>query len=329
MLTHYEFRENSWVRSSSMLEAALKDSQKASLSILGKIVKKIWQGKVSKEYLEGRTQASFGHLGERLLVNDDMLTDLTEASMRKIHVLCVVHKGWFVQSCNNHQNTVRLLKFLSAGGDDETTVDGRRLGFEIVIKLSPEPIFTLSTYGCAVPIQKIIGYESDGVMKLSLHAIDNVLCLVNVTSPCLGQPISKEIPTSKFFKEPVLHSKRIQVYSKALGQDERLISSSCFLLTCPGCSSCQECAIQKKAQQLACDQKSDMLELDEEDSLDLQKIMQNTDKDMVPQNMKLLWDQQVKQLSAKSTRGFRWDARFAQHIFICSHTMYIHRNTSI
>ena len=63
-----------------MLEAALKDSQKASLLILGKIVKKIWQGKVRKEYLEGRTQASFRHLGERLLVNDDVITDLSEGS---------------------------------------------------------------------------------------------------------------------------------------------------------------------------------------------------------------------------------------------------------
>ena len=79
-------------------------------------------------------------------------------------------------------------------------------------------------------------------MKLSLRAIDNVLCLVNSTSPCLGQLISEEIPMSKFLKEPVLHSKRMQVYSKALGQDERLISSSRFLLTCPGCSSCEECA---------------------------------------------------------------------------------------
>ena len=242
MLAHYEFRENSWVRSSNMLEAALKDGQKASLPILGKIVKKIWQGKVRKEYLEGRTQASFRHLGERLVVNDDVITDLSEGIMRKIRALCVAHEGWFMEPCNNDQNTTRLLKFLSAEGDDETTVDGRRLGFEILIKLSPEPIFTLSTYGCAVPVKKIIGYESDGVMKLSLRAIDNVLCLVNSTSPCLGQPISEEIPMSKFLKEPVLHSKRMQVYSKALGQNERLISSSCFLLTCPGCSSCQECA---------------------------------------------------------------------------------------
>ena len=242
MLAHYEFRENSWVRSSSMLKAALKDSQKASLPILGKIVKKIWQGKVRKEYLEGRTQASFRHLGERLLVNDDVIIDLSEGIMRKIRALCVAHEGWFMEPCNNDQNTTRLLEFLSAEGDDETTVDGRRLGFEILIKLSPEPIFTLSTYGCAVPVKKIIGYESDGVMNLSLRAFDNVLCLVNSTSPCLGQPISEEIPMSKFLKESVLHSKRMQVYSKALGQDERLISSSCFLLTCPGCSSCQECA---------------------------------------------------------------------------------------
>ena len=111
MLAHYEFRENSWVRSSNMLEAALKDGQKASLPILGKIVKKIWQGKVRKEYLEGRTQASFRHLGERLVVNDDVITDLSEGIMRKIRALCVAHEGWFMEPCNNDQNTTRLLKF--------------------------------------------------------------------------------------------------------------------------------------------------------------------------------------------------------------------------
>ena len=53
----------------------------------------------------------------------------------------------------------------------------------------------------------------------------------------------------------------------------------------------------------------DMVELVTDDSNDLFQIMTNTAKNDVPPDMKSLWESQMKQLSAKSKYGNRWDPR--------------------
>ena len=55
----------------------------------------------------------------------------------------------------------------------------------------------------------------------------------------------------------------------------------------------------------------DMIEFVEEDHADLQQILESTDSALIPPGMKLLWEQQMKQLSTKSSKGFRWNPRFA------------------
>lgn len=54
---------------------------------------------------------------------------------------------------------------------------------------------------------------------------------------------------------------------------------------------------------------TEKIELVVEDHLDLMEIVKITDPADVPSNLKLLWEQQMKQLSMKSSNGHRWDPR--------------------
>lgn len=63
-----------------------------------------------------------------------------------------------------------------------------------------------------------------------------------------------------------------------------------------------------KAKRLARDE--DTIELVEKDSMDMQEILNGISADEVPSTMKVLWEMQLKQLSAKYSKGHRWNPRF-------------------
>jgi hypothetical protein len=54
----------------------------------------------------------------------------------------------------------------------------------------------------------------------------------------------------------------------------------------------------------------DRIEFVDEDHADLVEIVSKTDTKDMPPEMKLLWEIQMKQLSAKSANGHRWDPRY-------------------
>ena len=53
------------------------------------------------------------------------------------------------------------------------------------------------------------------------------------------------------------------------------------------------------------------IELVEEDHADLVKIVESSDTTAMKPEMKLLWETQMKQLSVKSSNGYRWDPRYS------------------
>ena len=55
--------------------------------------------------------------------------------------------------------------------------------------------------------------------------------------------------------------------------------------------------------------KDEMVEFEESDSVDLKKLFDGIESKDVPPEMKLLWEVQMKQLSVKSSTGFRWHPR--------------------
>ena len=52
-----------------------------------------------------------------------------------------------------------------------------------------------------------------------------------------------------------------------------------------------------------------MIELVDEDSCDLIEIVKSSNIKDVPPNLRLLWEQQMEQLSKQSSNGYRWDPR--------------------
>lgn len=58
----------------------------------------------------------------------------------------------------------------------------------------------------------------------------------------------------------------------------------------------------------------DYVEFVDEDHADILDVVNTIDTSSLPPHMKLLWDDQMKQLSAKSPKGHRWDPR--QHCVI-------------
>ena len=52
------------------------------------------------------------------------------------------------------------------------------------------------------------------------------------------------------------------------------------------------------------------LNLVEKDRMDMQELLNGISADEVAFTMKVLWEMQLKQLSAKSSKGYRWNPRF-------------------
>lgn len=74
-------------------------------------------------------------------------------------------------------------------------------------------------------------------------------------------------------------------------------------------------SLQKKERQASCKGKKaedDMLVFEESDHKDLLKILEQVDNSEIPEDMKLLWSMQMRQLSSKSPKGYRWDPRLVK-----------------
>ena len=82
---------------------------------------------------------------------------------------------------------------------------------------------------------------------------------------------------------------------------------------CPRKSLVEKVAIEKKAKEKEKTKReeleAEMIALEEEDHSDLKTIMSNVNKENVPDDMKLLWEQQESILKASSVKGYRWHPR--------------------
>jgi hypothetical protein len=246
LLTNYEFDEDaSLITTQSVLQAALSENKKASSRSLGKNISEIWQGKVIREYSLSNSAYIYRHLKKRPLVScATILTDFNDATVKKFQSLCIAYPGWIVNSNCTTQKSLSILKIFSSDGE-ATTVHGRHMTFELLVELFPNPKLTLknlSTNRLAISLTDVKG--SHGT-ELCFRDIDNVMRLVEFAVPCLGHAISRNTATN-FLKLPVSSSRVISAHSKDLGNHEMLVSSSCLLLTCCGCSSCQNCAYALK-----------------------------------------------------------------------------------
>jgi hypothetical protein len=120
VLANYEFSKDACVSTLSVLEAASKENENVSVHSLGKIIKEIWKGSVSRQYSARR------HLRRRALMSCAIITELDDDVIKNIHALCAFHQGWFFNSQGgSNQKSLNLFKFVSPEDDEEhITVDG-------------------------------------------------------------------------------------------------------------------------------------------------------------------------------------------------------------
>jgi hypothetical protein len=126
VLANYEFSKDACVSTLSVLEAASKENENVSVHSLGKIIKEIWKGSVSRQYSASSCAYSYRHLRRRALMSCAIITELDDDVIKNIHALCAFHQGWFFNSQGgSNQKSLNLFKFVSPEDDEEhITVDG-------------------------------------------------------------------------------------------------------------------------------------------------------------------------------------------------------------
>ena len=104
------------------------------------------------------------------------------------------------------------------------SIDGHRLFVEIKIDLNVTPAVTISTCGKNVSLNDIKGEET---VKINLRTIDEAICIVENTSPCIGQAINLDDKVP-FLKSEVVDSKIVVVASRMEKLQELFPHRACF-----------------------------------------------------------------------------------------------------
>ena len=327
----------------AVLDAALAEKVNLTAISLGMLVKDVWERKVKKQK---RDQGSrFINLKKRTIKamqrNDTIIHELNDAIIESIRVLFCNRPGWIFNSSLDSSKSVTLTRLLSPHHREAVTIDGHYVTIELKMDMARTPSITISTCRKKVSLGEIIGVD---IQKISLRSIDEAMCLVENAPPCIGYAINAD-DESRYLKLEVAGSNAVAVTSENLECCKRLVSTSCLLFRFRG-KSCNNCLyieklyrnrsskrklssyvppekcnlrfmhqeglerkikVQRKIPRS--DSKRELIELVDEDNLDLMEIVKSTNIADVPSNLVLLWEEQMKQLSMKSSNGYRWDPR--------------------
>ena len=324
---------------------------------LGMYIKRIWNGRVKREYSPEEERYYYANLGKFSPSNEECLTVINEQMLSTINqFLQLKHRSWFIASKSFEKQCIFLMK--TNNQIDSTRIDGQCMVFLISIYLLPHPEVMFSTHRGEISMKRFVDVED---IELNLCAIHAAICLLEAATPCFGQPISPE-DSNDHYKTSVANSKIVLVSKTVEPQEEKeyIVSLSCSLLSISApnqttsISSCQECSyvfrlFKKKmskrrnsnsyqqAPHPKCNERflarkgleqkmnvmktnvkkeealrvreEDSVELVDEDHADLLEVVKKIDEASLPPQMKLLWAVQMKQLSKKSSKGYRWDPR--------------------
>ena len=136
----------------------------------------------------------------------------------------VVHLNWTIDlSCLN-ENSITLLKFPNAIMESSWMATNEYPP-KIIISLTPHSKIAIQTYGKEALFQDIKNVKD---VEVSLSSIDKAMCLLELTSPCLGYLIP--VSNSTVLNLPVLNSKVVVVKTDNLEAHKRLMSTSCLLV---------------------------------------------------------------------------------------------------
>lgn len=371
LLTNYEYVEGAFMATTSIRDAAVNAGHVVNLVTLGMYIKRIWNGKVKKEYLREKDQYFYKNLGKLSPSNEERLIVINEQTLSTINqFLQLKHQSWFIGTKSFEKQCIILMK--TDNQIDSTRIDGQSMAFKISIYLLPHPEIMFSTHRGDISMKRSMDVED---IELNLSAIRAAICFLEAATPCFGQPISPE-DTNDHYKTSVFNSKIVLVTNQTVEpqtEKEHIVSQSCSLLSISApnqttsISSCQECSyvfrlfkkkmrkrrnsnsyqqaphpkcnerflarkgleekmnviktnVKKKALRL---KEEDSVELVDEDHADLLEVVKKIDETSLPPQMKLLWTAQMKQLSKKSSKGYRWDPRYFITVYTVNYTTHV------
>ena len=136
-----------------------------------------------------------------------------------------------------NNKSIRLMRPRNPGRCKAVAIAGYRFTQEIEVDMVPRPEITIGTCGKQVSVSTIIG--KDTTTNITLRTIDRVICLLDYTTPCIGQIIEDE---DKFLKLGFAESKVVTLTFDSEEQRYQLMSTSFLLLqfcgnTCKSCSN--------------------------------------------------------------------------------------------
>ena len=233
IISHYEYCEGEFVDIKVMLDSALDENRAMNSSSLGMLIRDVWEGKVKpKTSLVGDIKKVTGYFNIRKRPNTDLhkcgaiISEFTDKTIEDLKLLCAGRPGWISDSSNIIKKSIRLIRPLTPCRSNAVAIDGYFLSFEIKINMVPKPTISISTCGREVSLCDIIGKDNT---EISLRTIDEAMCLLEHTSPCIGQQIDNE-NEDKFLKLEVSDSRVVTVTLDNGEKNQRLVSTSCLLV---------------------------------------------------------------------------------------------------
>ena len=345
---NYEYSAGDFLSTKTIFGDARRDHVAIHESLLGRVLHNIWGKKVEKVSPFSENGAGYANVRKRNVEDSysNEVQDFNDEMLKRINLICGNHEGWVV---NAAENRVSLLKLPSP---PEITIEGRRLVCEVIITLDPASI-AMRTHGKEVLLKDVFG--ADVGVPVSLYTIDTIVRLVEATSLCLGHLEIADENIGNFLQVPVSNSSVLEISMNDCSK-KMLVSTLIAVGTkaCKSCvysatlwknrerkrkivnrsslhSKCNlrylardglKKRINNQQKEMKADgkrekrMKEEMIEFLEDDSVDLKRILDEIKSDDIPPDMKLLWDVQIKQLSVKSPKGYRWHPRFFRFIFL-------------
>lgn len=336
LLDHYEFKEGQSCSSEIILDSARRDDVKLNKTSAGRIISDVWRNKVVKV----ANKSSYKNLSCKVC-NNNHTVDLN------VDRIDVVKLGEYIQEFTQlyfpaWSVAVNESKVLLSKKFHELLLEEQRVELEIELYSFPVNIL-IRAHGNYVPISEL------GLWQTECVHLDTVLQVLEVGAVCVGFPVEHNLTmydSDGGHQSKITTACKYGVNSSQMISTKCLVLARSLDGTCSNCSYVNKLyhakvqrmvenpnpfcnnryldfnALKEKAfakhkelknaktrEERVRGKLADAVELCKEDDEDMCKIFERCRAEDVPDGMKVLWQEQVKQLSAKSKKGNRWNSR--------------------
>ena len=338
MLNNYEHAEGKFVATSSILNLAVQAGYNVNSVTLGIYIKRIWNGKVTKKDCRNNDGSGYRNLVERPPINQEPLV-IDKSTLELVNQpLLAKHQGWFIASKstedqhlvimkNSQRTTLQIGVYMLPQPEIRISADTREVPMKRIVGVEDFKV-NLSSIDLAiryvdiaslcfgqlipddaneyyrVPVcnSKVVSHDDKTfVVSLSCsvfsltppNAITGVCCCQECAHifRLLKKRMNKRRKSANHQQAP--HPKCNQRFMARKGLESKMDQ--------------QKKQLRKGKNQRLKDE--DYVEFVDEDHADILDVVNTIDTSSLPPHMKLLWDDQMKQMSAKSPKGHRWNPR--------------------